>query len=64
MFGTNEEPSEPVENQDEIDSFLDALRSGGSVNMFEAPRLIQEAFGLSKKESNQAFFYWADNFGS
>ena len=63
-FATNEKPIEPTINQDEIDEFLDELREGGSINMFASPPLIEQAFGVSKREARQAFMYWADNFSS
>ena len=43
-------------------SFLDSLRESGSINMFGAPKVLQEACGLSKGESIDVFTAWAENF--
>jgi hypothetical protein len=43
-------------------SYLDALRDGGTINMFGAPQHLQEAFGLSKEEAKEIFFAWTQNF--
>lgn len=48
---------------DEIKEYLDDLREGGTVNMYEAPRLLQQEFGLDKTEARAAFKEWADSFG-
>ena len=42
--------------------FLDKLRESGKINMFGAPKLLRETFGLSKKESIQVFQAWAEAF--
>ena len=43
-------------------TFLDDLREGGSINMFGAPKVLQEAFGLSKAESFEVFTAWTKQF--
>jgi hypothetical protein len=43
-------------------SYLDALRATGSINMFGAPKYLEEAFGLSKEEAREIFFAWTENF--
>ena len=40
--------------------FLDKLRDSGKINMFGAPKVLEETFGLSKKESRQVFKAWAE----
>jgi hypothetical protein len=46
----------------EMFTFLDDLREGGSINMFGAPKVLQEAFGLSKAESFEVFTAWTKQF--
>ena len=43
-------------------SYLDALRKGGTINMFGAPRHLQEAFDLSNEEAKEIFSAWTQNF--
>lgn len=40
--------------------FLDKLRDSGTINMFGAPKVLEESFGLSKKESIKVFQAWAE----
>lgn len=49
-------------NLDVYFAFLDSLRESGSINMFGAPKVIQEVFGLSRTESIDVFTAWAENF--
>lgn len=42
--------------------FLDDLRKQGSINMFGAPKVLQEMFGLSKAESYDIFTAWTEKF--
>lgn len=44
--------------------FLDAVRESGAINMFMAPRVLQEEFGLSKAESFEIFKAWTEKFKS
>ena len=46
----------------EMFTFLDDLREGGSINMFGDPKVLQEAFGLSKAESFEVFNAWTKQF--
>jgi hypothetical protein len=41
--------------------FLDKLRESGTINMFGAPKVLEESFGLSKKESIKVFQAWILN---
>tara|TARA_Y100000389_G_scaffold138618_1_gene136366 strand:- start:5600 stop:5764 length:165 start_codon:yes stop_codon:yes gene_type:complete len=41
--------------------YLDALREGGTINMFGAPQHLHETFGLSKEEAREIFFAWTQN---
>ena len=43
-------------------AFLDSLRESGSINMFDAPKVLQEDFGLSRRESIDIFSAWVENF--
>jgi hypothetical protein len=40
--------------------FLDKLRDSGTMNMFGAPKVLEESFGLSKKEAREVFKAWAE----
>lgn len=42
--------------------FLDALREGGSINMFGAPSVLQQEFGLTKAEAFEIFTAWTEKF--
>tara|TARA_R110000868_G_scaffold85896_4_gene241300 strand:- start:1574 stop:1981 length:408 start_codon:yes stop_codon:yes gene_type:complete len=42
--------------------FLDKLRESGTINMFGAPRVLEESFGLSKKEARNVFQAWTKAF--
>jgi hypothetical protein len=42
--------------------FLDALREGGSINMFGAPSVLQQEFGLTKSEAFEIFTAWTEKF--
>jgi len=39
--------------------FLDELRDSGQINMFGAPRVLQDQFDLDKKEAQEIFSAWA-----
>ena len=39
--------------------FLDELRDSGQINMFGAPRVLQDQFDLDKKEAREIFGAWA-----
>lgn len=46
----------------EMFTFLDDLRESGQINMFGAPKVLQEAFGISKAESFEVFKAWTETF--
>ena len=64
MFGTEKAPIEAHQDQEAIDEFLNSLRESGTINMFEAPAHIQDAFDMPKHEARRAFQHWADNFSA
>lgn len=45
-------------------AFLDELRDSGQINMFGARPHLQEAFGLSKKESSEILVTWMSEFST
>ena len=51
-------------NKEMIFKFLDSLRESGQINMFGAPQVLREAFGLTKSESVEAFKACVDNFSN
>ena len=44
----------------EMFTFLDDLRESGQINMFGAPKVLQEFFGISKAESLEVFKEWIE----
>jgi len=46
----------------EMFTFLDSLRESGQINMFGAPQVLREAFGLTKAESFEVFTAWTKQF--
>jgi hypothetical protein len=48
-----------VELKEEYYFYLDLLRESGEINMIEAPRYLQDEFGLTKAESFVMFSAWA-----
>jgi hypothetical protein len=42
--------------------FLNDLRESGTMNMFGAPKLLQETFELSKGEAREIFMAWTETF--
>ncbi len=52
----NQMPFEPAEWFPE----LDALQASGQMNMFGAPRWLQEQFDFSKEQSMVIFNAWVD----
>ncbi len=49
--------------KDEHLTFLDNLRSGGSVNMFGARPVLEEEFALNKEAAKEITCYWMKSFG-
>jgi len=41
-------------------SVLDELRESGEMNMFGAPRMLQQEFGMTKEEARQIFTAWSE----
>jgi len=41
---------------------LDDLRASGTINMFGAPKALQDMFGLSKAEAFEIFTAWTEEF--
>lgn len=48
--------------EDDFFVFLDILRESGEINMFGAPRELQNEFGLSKQEARDVFTKWTETF--
>jgi len=51
-----------MSNLESYFEFLDMLRESGSINMFGAPRVLQDEFGLSKGEAFEIFKAWTEKF--
>ena len=47
---------------EEYFNFLDELRESGEINMFGAPAVLRDMYGLSKSESFQIFKAWTEQF--
>ena len=41
---------------------LDGLRASGTMNMFGAPRYLQDHFGLSKEDSTRSISLWTKRY--
>jgi hypothetical protein len=48
--------------KEEIFEFLNDLREGGTINMFSAPKVIENEFGLSKQDAVAVFWEWTNEF--
>ena len=44
--------------------FLNELRESGQINMFGAPRVLMESFGLDKEEAKEIFIAWTEQFSN
>lgn len=42
--------------------FLNALRESGQINMFGAPHVLQDEFGLEKHEAREIVTAWMKQF--
>ena len=42
--------------------FLNELRESGQINMFGAPRVLQDEFGLEKREAREIVSAWMEQF--
>jgi hypothetical protein len=43
-------------------AWLDSVRESGVINMFAAPKALQENFGLSKEEAMEIFVAWTETY--
>tara|TARA_Y100000593_G_scaffold27028_1_gene53827 strand:+ start:2522 stop:2719 length:198 start_codon:yes stop_codon:yes gene_type:complete len=43
---------------------LENLRSSGKINMFGAPRWLQDNFGLDRKQAQLVFTKWTETFNA
>ena len=48
--------------QEELFRFLDNLRESGQINMYGAPKVLQQQFGFDRRTSHELFQDWADNW--
>ena len=54
-------------DENKVETFfpiLDDLRESGEINMFGAPRWLQDNFGLSKEMALDVFTKWSENFNA
>ena len=51
----------PNKAQMEIFDWLENLRAGGTVNMFMAPRMMEDHFGFTPEEAQTAFWEWTQH---
>lgn len=57
----------PVIEPDELNAMhgiLDDLRESGSINMFGAPRWLQDNCELTREEAMHVFKTWSDKYDS
>lgn len=43
-------------------TFLDELRESNKINMFGAPSVLRETFGINKQNARDIFLEWTENF--
>jgi hypothetical protein len=55
---TNDEPQ-----IEEVYEFLNELRNGGSMNMFQAGPHLQDQFGMTPAEARKVVLAWIKQFG-
>jgi hypothetical protein len=48
--------------KEDIFAFLDNIRESGSINMFGAAPVLQEVFGLDRREAKDILLEWMDTF--
>ncbi len=48
--------------KEDIFAFLDNIRESGSINMFGAALVLQEVFGLDRREAKDILLEWMDTF--
>ena len=49
-----------MERDEEIFDFLEKLRESGEINMFGAPAVLVDTFGISKHEAREIFKRWTE----
>ncbi len=49
-------------NKEELFKFLDNVRESGKINMFGAAPVLQEVYGLSRREARNILLEWIDTF--
>ena len=49
--------------KEDIFAFLDNVRESGSINMFGAAPVLQEVFGLDRREAKDILLEWMKTFG-
>lgn len=47
--------------RNEVFDFLDKVRDAGTVNMFDAARLLEGQFGFTPEEAKMNFFQWTQH---
>ena len=62
MNATEKPYSLMMSKQDEIFAYLDAVRESGIINMFGAAPLLQEEFGLDRREAKDLLLAWMGSF--
>ena len=45
--------------QDKWNAILDTLRESGAMNMFGAPRYLNEEFGIPRHQAKEIFMAWS-----
>jgi hypothetical protein len=48
--------------KEDIFAFLDNVRESGKINMFGAAPVLQEVFGLDRREARDMLLEWMDTF--
>ena len=49
-----------MERDEEMFDFLEKLRESGEINMFGAPAVLVDTFGISKHEAREIFKRWTE----
>ena len=48
--------------QDKANEILTELQESGVMNMFGAPRWLEETYGLPRQEAKKLFIAWTETF--
>ena len=48
--------------QEELFRFLDTLRESGQINMFGAPKVMEQHLGLSSQEAKDVWVAWTETY--